>query len=210
MLNIGLDVGILTDEIFTGFVLMALVNTFLTTPLVWFVWTRRMATQSPPVNKRYPIRRSQDHRESLTGLEFNARTGPRQTISFHSGLYLWITGRRTHPTNFCRHCPRTADRFENQAPDQCCLVSRDIRTAIQLLLHGTALPHSTIGLTSIVLRAHPGLHCCLEECPQHRHDAGIDRHQAYWGRKHPPQYAGRGPDQIHWQWDQYREHRRLS
>lgn len=44
VLNIGLDVGILTDEIFSGFVLMALFNTFITTPLVWFVWTRHTIT----------------------------------------------------------------------------------------------------------------------------------------------------------------------
>lgn len=55
VLNIGLDVGILTNEIFTGFVLMALVNTFITTPLVWFVWTRQAAKNAPLDDKKYNL-----------------------------------------------------------------------------------------------------------------------------------------------------------
>jgi Kef-type K+ transport system membrane component KefB len=52
VLNIGLDVGILTNEIFTGFVLMALFNTFITTPLVWFIWTRHTANAAPVPGKK--------------------------------------------------------------------------------------------------------------------------------------------------------------
>eukprot|EP01111_Echinosteliopsis_oligospora_P016677 TRINITY_DN7013_c0_g1_i1.p1 TRINITY_DN7013_c0_g1~~TRINITY_DN7013_c0_g1_i1.p1 ORF type:complete len:753 (+),score=196.67 TRINITY_DN7013_c0_g1_i1:68-2260(+) len=40
VLNLGLDVGVLTIEVFTMFVIMALVTTFLTTPLVHFIYLR--------------------------------------------------------------------------------------------------------------------------------------------------------------------------
>ncbi|KAF2072448.1 hypothetical protein CYY_006241 [Polysphondylium violaceum] len=40
VLNIGLDIGILDQTLFTMFVVMALVTTFITTPVVHFIWTK--------------------------------------------------------------------------------------------------------------------------------------------------------------------------
>eukprot|EP01132_Coremiostelium_polycephalum_P002111 gene2111-2600_t len=40
VLNIGLDIKVLDQQLFTMFVVMALVTTFVTTPTVHFVWTR--------------------------------------------------------------------------------------------------------------------------------------------------------------------------
>ncbi|KYQ92700.1 Na+/H+ antiporter [Tieghemostelium lacteum] len=40
VLNIGLDIGVLDQTLFTMFVVMALVTTFMTTPVVHFVWTK--------------------------------------------------------------------------------------------------------------------------------------------------------------------------
>jgi len=41
VLNVGLDVGVLNTKVFTMFVIMALVTTFITTPLVHVVYLRR-------------------------------------------------------------------------------------------------------------------------------------------------------------------------
>ncbi|EGC30774.1 hypothetical protein DICPUDRAFT_58099 [Dictyostelium purpureum] len=40
VLNIGLDIGVLDQTTFTMFVIMALVTTFMTTPIVHFIWTK--------------------------------------------------------------------------------------------------------------------------------------------------------------------------
>jgi Kef-type K+ transport system membrane component KefB len=47
VLNIGLDVGILTEEMFASFIVMALFNTFITTPLTYLLWTRWAVRNDP-------------------------------------------------------------------------------------------------------------------------------------------------------------------
>lgn len=45
VLNVGLDVGVLNTEVFTIFVIMALITTFMTTPLLHLVWIRKASKQ---------------------------------------------------------------------------------------------------------------------------------------------------------------------
>eukprot|EP01114_Cavostelium_apophysatum_P020183 TRINITY_DN6698_c0_g2_i1.p1 TRINITY_DN6698_c0_g2~~TRINITY_DN6698_c0_g2_i1.p1 ORF type:complete len:497 (-),score=112.18 TRINITY_DN6698_c0_g2_i1:1097-2587(-) len=45
VLNVGLDVGVLNTKIFTMFVIMALVTTFMTTPIVYFLYIKDRAAQ---------------------------------------------------------------------------------------------------------------------------------------------------------------------
>lgn len=45
-LNVGLDIGVLNTKVFTIFVLMALFNTIITTPLVSFVWLRHQQKEN--------------------------------------------------------------------------------------------------------------------------------------------------------------------
>jgi len=47
ILNIGRDLGVITDAVFAMMVLMALVTTFLTTPLLHWVYTRSGAAEAP-------------------------------------------------------------------------------------------------------------------------------------------------------------------
>ena len=51
-LNIGYDLGILSAEIFTMMVLMALITTFMTAPLLSFIgiWNQRTALETPNTN----------------------------------------------------------------------------------------------------------------------------------------------------------------
>ncbi|KAN0022295.1 hypothetical protein ACTFIU_004471 [Dictyostelium citrinum] len=46
VLNIGLDIHVLDETTFTMFVIMALVTTFMTTPIVHFLWTKWEARQN--------------------------------------------------------------------------------------------------------------------------------------------------------------------
>lgn len=46
VLNLGLDVGVLTPQLFTMFVLMALFTTMITSPGLYLVWTRHEAKRS--------------------------------------------------------------------------------------------------------------------------------------------------------------------
>lgn len=51
VLNVGLDIGVLTKEIFAAFVVMAIWNTILTTPIVWLLWTRTEKKRNPMMRK---------------------------------------------------------------------------------------------------------------------------------------------------------------
>lgn len=53
VLNIGLDVGILTEEMFASFIVMALFNTFITTPLCYLLWTRWAVRTDPNLRPKY-------------------------------------------------------------------------------------------------------------------------------------------------------------
>jgi Kef-type K+ transport system membrane component KefB len=81
VLNVGLDIGVLTKEIFAAFVVMAIWclppsalelfffntrpqsltnlcrhrNTILTTPIVWLLWTRTEKKRNPMMRKRFVI-----------------------------------------------------------------------------------------------------------------------------------------------------------
>jgi len=46
VLNLGLDVGVLNVQVFTMFVLMALVTTFITTPVVHVLYLRHRKSHS--------------------------------------------------------------------------------------------------------------------------------------------------------------------
>ncbi|KAK5582198.1 hypothetical protein RB653_003781 [Dictyostelium firmibasis] len=53
VLNIGLDIHVLDKTTFTMFVIMALVTTFMTTPIVHFIWTRWESKQNAiPMEQR--------------------------------------------------------------------------------------------------------------------------------------------------------------
>eukprot|EP01114_Cavostelium_apophysatum_P020182 TRINITY_DN6698_c0_g1_i4.p1 TRINITY_DN6698_c0_g1~~TRINITY_DN6698_c0_g1_i4.p1 ORF type:complete len:168 (-),score=33.30 TRINITY_DN6698_c0_g1_i4:22-525(-) len=49
VLNVGLDVGVLNTEIFTMFVIMALVTTFTTTPFLHFIYLRHLPKEADNV-----------------------------------------------------------------------------------------------------------------------------------------------------------------
>lgn len=52
ILSVGLDLGVLSPELFTMMVLMALTTTAMTTPLLDWVYPERMRTQVEPVEIR--------------------------------------------------------------------------------------------------------------------------------------------------------------
>eukprot|EP01117_Protostelium_nocturnum_P005296 TRINITY_DN1929_c0_g1_i2.p1 TRINITY_DN1929_c0_g1~~TRINITY_DN1929_c0_g1_i2.p1 ORF type:complete len:674 (-),score=187.18 TRINITY_DN1929_c0_g1_i2:495-2516(-) len=45
VLNVGLDTGVLSTQVFSIFVLMAIINTVSTTPLLWLVYLRHLGTK---------------------------------------------------------------------------------------------------------------------------------------------------------------------
>jgi Kef-type K+ transport system membrane component KefB len=50
ILNVGLDIGVISRELFAMMVLMALATTFMTTPLVtWLLRTRQLERADSPV-----------------------------------------------------------------------------------------------------------------------------------------------------------------
>ena len=49
VLNIGLDIGVISPALFAMMVLMALVTTFMTTPLLAVVYPRRLVEQTMPL-----------------------------------------------------------------------------------------------------------------------------------------------------------------
>eukprot|EP01117_Protostelium_nocturnum_P019748 TRINITY_DN863_c0_g1_i1.p1 TRINITY_DN863_c0_g1~~TRINITY_DN863_c0_g1_i1.p1 ORF type:complete len:544 (-),score=167.94 TRINITY_DN863_c0_g1_i1:67-1698(-) len=51
VLNVGLQAGVLNTEVFTIFVLMALVTTFITSPVIHFIYLRKRK-QNPPGTKK--------------------------------------------------------------------------------------------------------------------------------------------------------------
>jgi Kef-type K+ transport system membrane component KefB len=65
VLNIGLDVGILTEEMFASFIVMALFNTFITTPLCYLLWTRWAVRTDPNLRPKY-VATKPDHRTHRT------------------------------------------------------------------------------------------------------------------------------------------------
>eukprot|EP01112_Ceratiomyxa_fruticulosa_P020699 TRINITY_DN7133_c0_g2_i1.p1 TRINITY_DN7133_c0_g2~~TRINITY_DN7133_c0_g2_i1.p1 ORF type:complete len:872 (-),score=167.61 TRINITY_DN7133_c0_g2_i1:98-2713(-) len=76
VLNIGLDVGVLSPQMFTTFVLMALVTTFITTPTVHVLWVRhqqRKEQQKRLENQQQPI--GQDNRFTVLLCVSDAATG---------------------------------------------------------------------------------------------------------------------------------------
>jgi Kef-type K+ transport system membrane component KefB len=52
VLNIGLDIGVISPAMFTMMVIMALVTTFMTTPLLELVYPTRMMIQEADAARR--------------------------------------------------------------------------------------------------------------------------------------------------------------
>ena len=66
VLNVGLDLGVLTPQLFTMFVLMALVTTVMTSPLLQ--WLQQRVAGSSPEDRDATVRRAQpSSREGCAG-----------------------------------------------------------------------------------------------------------------------------------------------
>jgi hypothetical protein len=54
-LNVGLDIGVLSDQVFSAFIVMALWNTIITTPVVWLLTRKEKKNHSMSASSDYSV-----------------------------------------------------------------------------------------------------------------------------------------------------------
>jgi hypothetical protein len=93
-LNIGLQLNIFSPRLFTMFIIMALVTTFLTCPLLWLVYLRKNKSETlinDDIQNNKKVAIGEKYPRSMTVATVQPRFGKTFCLFFvHIGVYMRI------------------------------------------------------------------------------------------------------------------------